>query len=598
MIDFCKKMIKNKHFMMCVAFLICFLPRLYYSLHVCSLRVVSDEFNTLYSAARLAGYNWDNIASEGSYYGYGFYSLFFWVYKLLDDPVQIYMVISIFLSILQAGISIICFYICDRYMEINDIFVTTLISIVCSYSVVTRTTTIFNEHPLILTSWLVALLFCKIISEKKPVYYIALYAVLFFSLTFHTRAALLFVITTCVLFLSSFIMKDKILKLRWIVIAVVLFACAKGLTKWYQYSIWNTNEITNASVSIKTVNGVFDIYTVKAWLNIVLGQIETIDVFFFGMATLFLIVIFYNIFRICKNKLLTTDNYSKIIFIISVTFLLCAGGTIFAQSLSWLSSAAEGVKTGTFTYGCKSFSYIRYFSIYIGPLVMCGLVFLAKSKNNRIFVVINLCLMLLLALYWHSNILPIIRNVSTPFEPFFTFSGSPAGELTYVSGYEYTHAVSLSFKIALICMALLVFNKNRMFLIVCCAALIYQYSYAAMNYDIAQQKVYYSRIDATYSYLCSIEDSIDSSYLDTIYVYDKRSSHQTFFQYQFHMPHTNIEIGIPDESYNGFILSNTVINDKLSGTFRGTKLDSGEYIYFYGDSFIDYIDSLETSIIP
>ena len=53
------------------AFLIAFLPRLFWSLQAIPLRTVSDELSTMNGAVFFSSQNWNAVVSKAGYYGFG-----------------------------------------------------------------------------------------------------------------------------------------------------------------------------------------------------------------------------------------------------------------------------------------------------------------------------------------------------------------------------------------------------------------------------------------------------------------------------------------------------------------------------------------------
>jgi hypothetical protein len=50
----------------------------------------TDELGTIVGAVELAGLDWSNDIKNSGYYGFVYYSLFFFVFKITDDPIIIY----------------------------------------------------------------------------------------------------------------------------------------------------------------------------------------------------------------------------------------------------------------------------------------------------------------------------------------------------------------------------------------------------------------------------------------------------------------------------------------------------------------------------
>lgn len=184
---------KNKSYLEYIGvFLFAVLPKIWLAMQTYPLKTFSDEVATIASAASLAGYDWSAVVSQAGYYGAGFYWIFAPVFMLTDDPIIIYRALLIGCSIVQALVAPICYYMLGYYFKMEDKKSRVLVSLCCSYLVMTRATILFNEHILILLVWIAVLLLAKLHEYrehawKKRGYTVLLMFVFAYSMTIHTR---------------------------------------------------------------------------------------------------------------------------------------------------------------------------------------------------------------------------------------------------------------------------------------------------------------------------------------------------------------------------------------------------------------------------
>ncbi len=135
-----------------VVFLCAFIPRMICAFFMEPVKVLMDEICTLNGAAYCAGLDWSKVVGEGRYYGFGFYALLFFIFKVSDNPNFIYHFIITVLALIQSSTALVCFHIFESIFKIKERKWSVIASITCSYMVVSRAIAIVNEHPMILIS--------------------------------------------------------------------------------------------------------------------------------------------------------------------------------------------------------------------------------------------------------------------------------------------------------------------------------------------------------------------------------------------------------------------------------------------------------------
>lgn len=307
-----KTITKHNYIYLIIAFLIAFLPRVYLCLQEYPVRMISDEIATLSGAAHFAGLDWSAVISKAGYYGSGFYGLFFWLFKLTDNPFIIYKCMLIGASLAQAIVAVVAFVIMQRHFEIRNGKVLCVFSIACSYMVVTFPNRTYNEHILILLTWIVTLLFLELkksIGQKVKTSILTgiLMLTLAYGLTVHTRALTLWIACAFVVLLYFYLYRS------WLVSKlVVLFGGIIGYFGGNQFvalvqkTVWaaeNGETVRNGAINVSINFKILDPTTWFSALAVFLGQLNTISVFTGGFMILCFVFMTWLFFGMLRDKL-------------------------------------------------------------------------------------------------------------------------------------------------------------------------------------------------------------------------------------------------------------------------------------------------------
>lgn len=551
--------------------IIAFVPRIIMAWQAYPLRTPSDELSTICGAAILSGNDWREVISHAGYYGPGFYSLCAPFFKIFHDPVIIYRAILTVATIAQASTALICFYICDHYANLEDnYFLISLISIISNYAVMTRTTIAYNEHPLILISWIMVLLLCKYFEKEKIWYALWIYLLLGYSLIVHTRAMMLLIAISAILLGIEFRYKRmKRCTIHFIGITGAYFF-SNVICKLYRQYIWDTADgVRNSEYSTKLSKFSFDLESFQAWLNIVLGQIQTINFILCGGVIISIVAIIV--------LLIYKKNENEIVLWIFGFAFLCIGGTIFAQSLKWFDGAKTAIESHyIFAYSCKAFTYVRYFGPYVGMAIMCGLIAIYKScQKRRLIIGISSVISILLLRFWAFSVYEFVRYNVNAVEVFWPFGKIVEKNDVFLGRVD--EAVFIFVVLILIFLGFLLLKKDKIAYGVLLAALMYQYITLASCYDIGNQKMQLDKIADTVAVL-------QNSQVDMMYVYDGsgEKDHQTYYLYQMYFYDAKIIPGLPEQSYKGILCSNVRVDDQLEGyCYDIQQLGEGQYLYTF-----------------
>lgn len=530
--------------------MVCILPRIFLACMSLPFRTRADELGTLAGAAFLAGYDWSDLMGHTAYYGFGasvFLTPLFWIIK---DPVIRYKIMIGIWAVLQGLVGLVAWKIGRDYFYIKDQKILALLSIIGSYMVVTRNTAIFNETPMILLTWLICWCLLALnqnngMSKKKYLYTICLMVLLSYSLTLHTRAIVYWIAAIILEILYFLVVKRTLYSIKIAVIfATVGFLITKYTISFMQTHIWMSNSrsyVTNTKIGTGGLTLLFEPENWQAWINIILGQINTLSLVTGTVIIIAFVWIIKEFFSILKNKL-TVEN-EKVPYLCIIGFAaMCTLGTIFGQSISeWLGYVSNAMKNGfaNTAYELKAVTYIRYVGPYIGILVWSILVLMLK-KREEIFKIRNnvIVMTLIVQVYWLACILPYIYpNIFTneaylPFGLINNFDNE-----TRCRVYLMGTVVMVTF--LLIFWIMVKFKNCKILLSIFMIFYIYQYLYDGYYNDIYLMRDSYLETNKTYNALKVLNEGGKLS--EEIAILDvKNSSHSVSYVYQFCFPDVRI----------------------------------------------------------
>lgn len=553
-----------------IIFLVTFVPRFILGLSAIPVRTISDEVATISSAAFLAGKDWSNVVSKAGYYGFGYTALFAPLFRITNNPFFLYRTMILGEVLMQAGVGLIAFWLLKKYYKIEDQIYAALCAIACSYMVVTRAMIVYNEHALIFCSWLMAAILLKLTKicetpeqKGKIKYSIILMAILTYTLTLHTRS-IAFWLVLAVVFVLYLVSERKDL-ISWKIVVLFLmigFPMAKYLVSVVQKKVWQaTGNGTLRNDKIK-VNFSLDFLSAEkrgAWINIILGQFNTVSLITGGLF-FFAIVISVLLFGVYLKKVLGKNRELKLewnYLIIFLFFGMLILGTVSAQSLTWLkqtkTAMEEGV--GTWKYGMKSVTYIRYIGPYLGPVLMVTLAYLKQKKKLMMISVTSLCVTLLVLLVWAKRIYPYVKYNTYALECYLPFSFQNIRNLDMSKNIYIPLSLVAA---ALVVIFFICLQQKKHFVIAGLLAgfLMYQYCYNAVFYDLCDQRANFELVRESYEWMLENQQQYD---FDEIYVIDGREKedHQTFYLYQFLLNDYKVMPTINDTSDVKILFTNT-----------------------------------------
>ncbi len=378
------------------------------------LHTSTDELGGIVGAAHFAGLEWSGVISNSGYYGFGYYSLFFWLFKITDSPIIIYRVIISITAFLRVLIIPIAYYISKIYLDIES----EIMRFVCAFLMPFLNTTtvglIANEYILELFVWLIILLVCKSESEKtqkRLVYMILLVLSCFYILLLHTRALTLIIAVLIAVAICEILKKKKI---NLLIIAGGILAgyyIAKIVISLYQVSVYGGSggELRNGSVQVSTSFNIFDIKTWDVWIHMIIGLIGTETVLTGGLFLVSVVAFIYYLVNSLRNKFRNTNSNCNIILGISI---MCMGATMLVFLVSgWFEGMLMtwGEEGAGNMYAYKGLMYVRYWNIYVPPFILCMLAQLTHLDYKKITYT-SVILLSILYLLFIELIVPLVGS--------------------------------------------------------------------------------------------------------------------------------------------------------------------------------------------
>lgn len=607
---------------MLLLFLLAMLPRVILIFTVGgALRTPMDEMSTMSAGAYMAGLDWTEATAFGKhYYGGGMTILMAPLFRMISEPQALYRACLLFCAVLQSLAAPVAYHILRKYLRVQKKAYLYLASLAAAFLMVNRALVVYNEHMLVLVSWLVALLLCRLVSEsrkEKPdyrmqaVYSVVLMLLLSYSLTLHTRAKTLW-IALVILVILYFLLYKKwlVAKLPALLSGVAGYWLAGRFIYWSKTTLWlwqEGMELKNTAVHLNlTAELLTSPVSWQGWFATVIGQIHTSVIFTggFSAAAITLLMIY-----ICKNgkdifikkKRPVVDNPEQFavkpyLLVLSTFFLMCIGATILAQSITWLFRVQGELLNnpyGTNAYGYKAFTYFRYYGAYMGPFFLAALGYMyhyrtyLKKYLPAVFAVFaGMQVLFLCVVLPHISKNMVASEVYWPFGLHKSFDDRMRC-LVYLAGVL---VCSISFLAMFVCMWK---GKRTVPVAILLVLLVYQYTYNGVYYDGANMERYHERAEAGCSLILDLEEK-GYELPEELYVtgYRASQSQKPLYTYQFMLNRHKMLPGEPDGSVEEAIVFCAKQNYQklLKEGYQYAVLDEDECVYVKGG---DYISMME-----
>lgn len=588
-------------------FLLATLPRVIFCLFMIPVGVLSDETATISGAAYLAGYDWSQVIQHAGYYGTGFTALMAPLFMATDDPVIIYRGIGMVCAVLQGASSLIAYRIFTKYFSIEKILFVAVAAVASSYLVTDCSIIIFNEHPLVLCSWIIAWLLLylqkNLDNKKKKIRgTLFLFLVLGYSLTLHTRAIAFWLAAGIAVLFYAWLYRRCLISIPASVISGGVFAAAGT---WYvqciQGKLWIVDSASGMRNAEIYLSGgplqLLDPQNWQAWANIVIGQIHTVGVFTGGIFILFFVIFTHLLWKalLRRKELLGQDLFAveRGTFPVIVFCMAGIAMTMLGQSFSWLTGSREVIAAGfeNDLYATKAYGYLRYFGPFCGPLFCICCVWLYKRREQILkYFRPALAALLVCEAYWMICIVPYIYHCGQigVFNFYFPFSLWTLDKETRLLAL--LPASVILFISFILCWVMVKKKHQWVSVLFVCGIFVEVYFFIGIAWDREFMKDNWEIADESYGLIKSLEEKIDIP--DTIYVQDARdwmTDQFTYYEYQFLLNRYTIIPEVPEDTveeavfFTNMVYTDNNYHEWTSKGYAYLVLDEDELLLVKGE---------------
>lgn len=571
-----------------LAFMLSLIPRLYIAADTLTVRHVSDNVALLSSPAYIAGYNWSEVVSNAGYYGFGFYALFFWLFRITDNPIVIYRIFTIIGAFVQALVAPACYYFLVHCLKFGEEKKAFLLSVISSYFVAVSASTVYNEIPFSLLIWLIAIILCKIIDsdsnkKRKFLWSFFLVLLLMYSLTIHTRTWSVIIAVILAMTVYGLLYRKMLISIAIIPVVGILYFIVQKSIQYMQNILWNAGNgdtLKNASINI----GQPEIERLSSICKILFGQVNSFMIFSIGTLGLAILgILFYWgqrwYSRYKKIDLLDANELEleKKSILVGLTMLIAFGGTIVAQSISWSYAMNAGDE-----YSYKACFYLRYAIPFAGVIFVLGMrLFLAKQCKFKHILIFLFLITFLLSVYLFIYIFPNVAELEVCGT---AGMGAALGYISFkaVNISNYLKMFLIYWVLFCLVILLLLYKKDMLMLSIVCLILMYQYHYNDKYVDKPVEQDNYTVVNASYQWVEELKkDGIEIP--NTLYVVDctNQTDHNNYYLFQLFFFNKTVIPAIPEDGVDDVLLfSNSRIDDME--TYEMLRLDKNEYVYLKG----------------
>lgn len=578
-----------------IIFILTVIPKFILIFYSYPFNIIGDEIWTLSSAAKLAGFDWSGILTGGRYYGMGFFSLFFPLFKTIDNPIILYRTLLGICVIANFFIALIAYYMLKNFTHIKEHLSHILLSVTASYIVILPITYIYNEHIYVLIVWIVVYLLLLINvnhsnKKKKFLYTLLLLSVLTYSMLIHSRAVTLWiaVIGVIILYYISYrkwLVDWKFFSIIGISSYLIINVIVEKQIKW----LWtiSLDNLSNTSVYGGGLNNIFKPEYWQSFFSIILGQIFTGDIFTGGLLVFLLILAIIMIFKALFSRRQKQCDAS--IFIVFCFTVICIIITICGQSVNWLPGVKDAISERKIVADAyRGITYLRYYMAYAGPFLLLGIIYIKENwLEYRKFTTYTMLAKFSLYGVWIIFIFPYIIYSNSAASSFRPFAFQPTYDIT--SGIRtYFPAIG----IAIILFSILLFSlykkQYKISIIIFSAFFIYKYMYSGIMILNTEQENFQS-VDGIVEIMENHKNTKNK--IDTIYVYGNQTLTEEI-QWLFK---NSIVINDTVDSNEFIIFSDSAeaFNEIIDSDTYYIEIDSNEYMCIKGDNNIEIMKELD-----
>lgn len=557
------------------------IPKIIISMKAMPVVDIRDEVAMLKVPAYIAGFDWSKSTGNASYYGFGYFFVFFPLFIIKMDIISLYRFILIITSLIECIIPAIIFCILEKLEYTFKCLEKTLIAIYLSFVTVNPPYNLINEHVLYVLIWITVLLICNLIIQRdKRRDSILLGMILLYAQTIHTRAVVIIFAVVISVVAIRFIYKEYIVdKMFWFILTLG-YAGINILIKAVQNVVWGSQTLINSSISIP--HEIHVLREMGGFFKIILGNLGTSLIFLKLFLGIMLVALWLYFRKTLKERNDVSEKYKlqgEMSFTIFLISFLCIAITLGGLGLSNMAAVTEAIAEGnTNAYAFKTLTYLRYYLCYAPPMLMLGIIiFLKEPLYFRRALVIGSVVTIGILLAWYCIIVPNIKDNYFGISSFYPFSwmiGKGRLDKLNKEDYEKIVLITLDLFIFLLCSV----NKNRgryAYLILSTILLFYQFMYFPSQYSNGVAEAQYEEIRGSLELMKQKREEKKDL---VVYVYDDKGRIPYLIQlYSYDM---EIISGLPQKDKTGIlIISNCELIDRLGEGYSEQKINDSQYVY-------------------
>ncbi|MDE5700173.1 MAG: hypothetical protein K2I96_22680, partial [Lachnospiraceae bacterium] len=319
----------------------------------------ADEFGYWFHAARLAGYDWSDIASLGSYYSYGYSLVLLPVFLLFQDGIIAYRA-ALFVNFAMLAV---CFFVLQKMVKNLSPFHVAVAVFYPTWLFYAGTT--FAEVLLVTLYIVICLLLLNYLRTDKKQYLVLLFAAMLYMYFVHMRA--IGVMASGVIVLLAYGLKNGGKKVKYTLLLMigmgVIFAAGLFIKKYWTGMVYSEADsaLKNANDYAGQVEKIAYIFSKEGFKNLVIsvaGKFLYLGLASFGIA-------YFGI--IYAVKMMLKKNYFSLFVVLS---------TLAAVMISAIYTIHPG-RVDALTYG-------RYHEYVMPVLMILGIKALSEKEISAL----------------------------------------------------------------------------------------------------------------------------------------------------------------------------------------------------------------------
>jgi len=607
-----KKLVLEKRYRELHLFILVFIINLATAFNYKMIRVSTDEFGVLASAAYFSGKDWSSLVSElAGYYGYGqaiLYTPFFLFFK---NPIHLYQALIVLNSVIISIIPVLAYKIIKlSFSMVNEkqaIAISILVAIYPGNLLYSKFA--WYEPTLYLLPWLLIWLIGKSINHISKKSSVAIALVLVFGYMIHGRA-IGFIISICLCSILYFMyMRKNFLHVKAfttvLIAGILLDNVIKNVLMDNLWKINSESQVNNtlASTVQKTLNFLnFD--GLQASVTGSFGQIYYVSSASMGLFLIAASAIVVFVFGFVRGKHRKEDPADERICLLTTISLLLYIIGLFISVTFLLGGISDSESRGDY------FIYGRYTENLVSPVLALGLciILTAKVEFKKIFkysMIIYIFLSGFSIFYLQNSIMQRSNIAALPILSIMPYINNSVEGLVnlYVTNINFLLLTIIVLLISLVVFFL--FLKNKQLHGIIFISIVYLYTYVSVSTTalIPNSNNFYSYVKETYNMFDTFDD-LYKQYNKVYLLYMQETKPWSDACYQFVL--LNYEVinytGSLNElektiQENSIIISPNELNLHVQENSSFYKvvteiegISTTDYIYVYGEEINRYFN--------